>query len=228
MIRMTACCGFGHRDVFDGKDLPPALYRNVFAAASWARSADGIPRGGLDDHGRSHGGLQQGRYQRDIQGRHRNQGGAERCLTGREGFCATDSMFYHHSVHSSDRLKENDASAFFCKWKVLPCFICPWKPERLCRISSSSMFPSLYSCINDLNFLLYLSFDDVFNRLITLPELLNEKRNPRYSTPFLMGNIWVFWLYVFYHIEREVLHTCDEGKPKMLGGFLRDCHHISA
>ena len=34
MIRMTACCGFGHRDVFDGKDLPPALYRNVFAAAS--------------------------------------------------------------------------------------------------------------------------------------------------------------------------------------------------
>ena len=33
---------------------------------------------------------------------------------------------------------------------------------------------------------------------------------------------------LFNHIKQEILHTCDEGKPKMLGGFLRDCHHIGA
>jgi hypothetical protein len=26
----------------------------------------------------------------------------------------------------------------------------------------------------------------------TAPDLLNEKQNPRYSTPFLWGNIWVY------------------------------------
>ena len=41
-----------------------------------------------------------------------------------------------------------------------------------------------------------------------------------------ISGIYVYAL--FYHIERKVLHSCHERKPKMLGGFLRDCHHISA